>query len=546
MTDLPDTAPTAPDWWKGAVIYQVYPRSFRDLSGDGIGDLKGISAQLDYIASLSVDAIWISPFQKSPMRDYGYDISDYCEVDPLFGSLDDALDLIDAAHRRGLKVLMDQAFSHTSDKHSWFEESRRDRGNEKADWYVWTDPRPDGTPPNNWLSVFGGPSWQWDPRRDQYYLHNFLSAQPDLNMHNPAVQNALLEVCRFWLDRGVDGFRLDVCAFYFHDLALRDNPANPEPPTGDHFNFNPYSWQHHIYDIARPENLDFLERLRAVSDAFPGSVLLGELHESEGERLHRDYTANNRLHLAYGYWMLGAEDLPPQKIREIAVALGHGDDDGWPCWSLENHDFMRAPTRLGLHHDHPHATLAYIAAISAMRGSMCLYQGSELGLPQAEVPQERLLDPYGIEFFPEFKGRDGSRTPMPWCEHETHCGFSDQEPWLPIPDSHRRHARNVQENAPGSFLNRLRRFMAWRAERRELRIGNMEFVDLHPDVLAFERRLDSNPATFCAFNLSKDVIEIPVTMGRVGTALSGHGFGGAVRDGNLCLNAWDAYFGSRQ
>jgi len=529
-------------WWQGAVIYQIYPRSFRDLSGDGVGDLSGIIEKLDYVADLGVDAIWISPFLKSPMRDYGYDIEDYRTVDPLFGTLDDVKQLIEQAHERGLKVLMDQVLSHTSDQHAWFQESRSSRDNPKADWYVWADPRPDGTPPNNWLSVFGGPSWHWDPRRDQYYLHNFLSAQPDLNYHNPAVQDAVLDLCRFWLDLGIDGFRLDVCAFYFHDKALRDNPPSDHPPAGAHFNFNPYSFQKHIRDIGQPENLDFLARLRALADEYEDRALLGELHESEGVSLHRDYTGADRLHLAYGYWLLGAHRIDGPLVQGLVEDLGFEEGAGWPCWALDNHDFMRAPTRLHQGAETPDFTIAILAALACLRGSVCLYQGSELALPEAEVPYERLLDPYGREFYPVFKGRDGSRTPMPWQHDGNHCGFSEAEPWLPIPDDHRRRAVDLQTTSPGSALNLLRRFLHWRRERPALRYGTLRFHSTGTDLLVFDRRTGDS-GIVCIFNLGDEERQVPLSALPLGDDLTGHGFGGTRRDGSLHLAPWTAHFG---
>ena len=272
---------TAKDWWRGAVIYQIYPRSFQDSNNDGIGDLAGIVQRLPYIASLGVDAIWISPFFTSPMKDYGYDVSDYCDVDPMFGQLSDFDAVIETAHRLGIRVMIDLVLSHTSDQHPWFKESRASRENARADWYVWADPKPDGTPPNNWLSIFGGSAWHWDARREQYYLHNFLVSQPDLNLHSPAVQDALLDVARFWLNRGVDGFRLDTINFYFHDQKLRDNPALPPERRNASIapSVNPYNHQEHLYDKNRPENLAFLRRLRerglsgvqlVISDAHAG------------------------------------------------------------------------------------------------------------------------------------------------------------------------------------------------------------------------------------------------------------------------------------
>ena len=265
------------NWWRGAVIYQIYPRSFQDSNGDGIGDLSGIVQRLPYVASLGVDAIWISPFFTSPMKDFGYDVSDYCDVDPMFGSLSDFDAVVDTAHRLGMRVMIDLVLSHTSDQHEWFKQSRSNRDNPRSDWYVWSDPKPDGTPPNNWLSIFGGSAWQWDSRREQYYLHNFLVEQPDLNFHNPDVQDALLDVARFWLNRGVDGFRLDTINFYVHDKELRDNPAlTPEERNATIApSVNPYNHQNHLYDKNQPENLEFLRRLRAVMEPF-GAAAVGE------------------------------------------------------------------------------------------------------------------------------------------------------------------------------------------------------------------------------------------------------------------------------
>ena len=270
------------DWWKGCVIYQVYPRSYQDSNGDGIGDLAGIIKRLPHIASLGVDAVWISPFNTSPMKDYGYDVSNYCDIDPLFGTLADFDRLVACCHKLNLKIMMDLVISHSSDQHPWFIESRKNNSNPKSDWYVWANPKPDGTPPNNWLSVFGGSAWQWDSRREQYYLHNFLSSQPDLNFHNPDVQDALLDVARFWLDRGVDGFRLDTINFYVHDKHLRDNPPlTPEKRNASIApSVNPYNHQEHLYSKNRPENLIFLRRLRALLDEYPGCTALGEVGDA--------------------------------------------------------------------------------------------------------------------------------------------------------------------------------------------------------------------------------------------------------------------------
>ncbi|MEQ8307754.1 MAG: alpha-amylase family glycosyl hydrolase [Hoeflea sp.] len=529
------------EWWKGAVIYQIYPRSFLDTSGNGTGDLRGIEQKLDYVADLGVDAIWISPFVASPMLDFGYDVSDYLAVDPLFGTLDDFSQLLEAAHERGIKVLMDQVLSHTSDRHPWFIESREGRDNEKADWYVWADATETGGPPNNWLAVFGGSSWQWEPRRGQYYLHNFLRQQPDLNYHCPEVQDAVLDVCRFWLDLGVDGFRLDVCAFYFHDAKLRDNPPNPVKQQGAHFMFNPYSLQAHKYDIGRPENLAFLERLRALTDEYEDRVLLGELNQEEGEQLHKSYTAKDRLHIAYGYWLLGAETPSAAAFRDTARALGHDDMEGWPCWAIDNHDFTRSQSRFGLQ-DNPEAGPVLTAAITLLRGAACIYQGAELSLPEAEVPYDQIADPYGREFYPAYRGRDGARTPMPWAKDDPNAGFSKARPWLPMTQPHRDLAVEKQDREPGSPLNRTRTFINWRREQPQLLRGSMDFLDLPEPLLGIKRTLDGR-SIIAILNLSDDeaIHECDETV--CGQALSGHGFFAPHRDGRLEIPAFGAWFG---
>lgn len=530
-------------WWQGAAIYQIYPRSFLDTTGNGVGDLQGIIDKLDHVADLGADAVWISPFVQSPMQDFGYDVSNYRAVDPLFGGLEDFHHLVERAHELGIKVIMDQVLSHTSDKHPWFLESRESRTNEKADWYVWADAGPAGAPPNNWLSVFGGSSWQWEPRRRQYYLHNFLRQQPDLNYHCPAVQKAVLDVCRFWLEMGVDGFRLDVCAFYFHDRQLRDNPHNHEEPSGKVFQFNPYSMQIHRHDIAQPENPSFLERLRSVCDEFDDRILLGELHENEAARLHKEYTAPDRLHLAYGYWLLGADEVDAGLVRSVAEQLGHAADDGWPCWALDNHDFSRAVSRLG-HEDNPEAVTAMIAALTCLRGATCIYQGSELGLAEADVPLERIVDPYGREFYPAYRGRDGARTPMPWKSDDSFGGFSSVEPWLPIPAAHRDRAVDMQLHLPGSTLNRLKRFLNWRRDIPALRCGSMKFLDMPATILAFERTSGSQ-TVMCIFNLDGRDAMVPISEERAGSPMDGHGFGCVREADELCIPGWGAFFGER-
>lgn len=482
-------------WWKGAVIYQIYPRSYQDTTGDGTGDLQGITQRLDHVASLGADAVWISPFFRSPMKDFGYDVSDYRDIDPLFGNMADFDALVAHAHKLGLRVMIDLVLSHSSDQHPWFAESRVSRDNPKADWYVWSDPKPDGTVPNNWLSIFGGSAWQWDARREQYYLHNFLSTQPDLNFHNPDVQQALLDVARFWLERGVDGFRLDTINFYTHDAELRDNPPLPPAERNDQTapKVNPYNHQLHIYDKSRPENLIFLEKLRAVMVPY-GAAAVGEIGDSQrGLELLGEYTAGDkRMHMSYAFEFLSGKNLTPQRIIQVFDDLTMKAPDGWPCWAFSNHDVVRHASRWGLNHA---AIKAYTTVLMCMRGSICIYQGEELGLPEADVPFEALQDPYGIEFWPEFKGRDGCRTPMVWeATTNTQGGFTTGTPWLPIADGHLPLAVSEQDRQIGSILNHYRWAIALRHRHPAMMLGEQ---NLYADgnILTIERRLADDVVT---------------------------------------------------
>ncbi len=488
-------------WWRGAVIYQIYPRSFLDTNGDGVGDLPGITERLDYVASLGVDAIWISPFFRSPMADFGYDIADQRDVDPLFGDLADFDRLLAKAHALGLKVMIDQVFSHTSDQHPWFLESRQDRTNPKADWYVWADAREDGTPPNNWMSIFGGVAWRWDPRRCQYYLHNFLSSQPDLNFHNPEVRQATLDYVKFWLDRGVDGFRLDSINFCFNDAQLRDNPAKPASErVGRGFSpDNPYAFQYHYFNNTRPENIGFLEDLRRLMDQYPGAVTLGEISSEDSLATTAEYTSGRRLDMGYSFELL-VDDFSAGYIRGTVQRLEAAMTEGWPCWAVSNHDVRRAVTRWGGDQAPPQLARMLAAMVCSLRGSVCIYQGEELGLPEADVPFEALRDPYGITFWPAFKGRDGCRTPMPWKDSDD-AGFSPAAPWLPVPDAHRPLAVERQEADPDSVLQAFRAFMRWRRQQPALVGGSIRFLETPEPVLAFERELDGQ-RMLCAFNLS--------------------------------------------
>jgi alpha-glucosidase len=513
----------APAWWRGGVIYEIYPRSFQDTNGDGIGDLPGILRRLDHVARLGVDAVWIAPFFTSPMKDYGYDVADYREVDPLFGTLGDLDRVLARAHALGLRVLIDLVLSHTSDRHAWFLDSRSSRDDPKADWYVWADARPDGTPPNNWLASFGGPAWTFEPRRGQYYLHNFLPEQPDLNLHHPAVVDAVLAEAELWLARGVDGFRLDACDFYLHDPLLRDNPARPEgaPLPGGQRPGLPVSRQVRIRSKAHPDiKAKVLKPLRRLADRY-GAVLLGELHgDGAVERAWSYTTGADGLHLAYTFELLHC---PPTAtaLRRVVEALESGLGDGWACWSLANHDVVRPPSRFGGETPSDDLRVLLPTLVCCLRGTPCLYQGEELGLDQATLAYDDLRDPFGLAFWPAFPGRDGCRTPMPWEAGAPNAGFTDGIPWLPIPEQHRRRAVEVQERASDSVLRRLRRFLAWRRDQPALRDGDIRLVDAPDDVLAFERR-HPGQHLLCCFNLAAEPREAPLA--RNTAPLPGHGF----------------------
>lgn len=441
-------------WWRGAVLYHVYPLSFCDGDGDGLGDLPGLASRLDYVAGLGVDGVWLSPVFPSPLKDFGYDVSDYCAIDPRMGDLRGFDDLVQACHRRGLKLIIDQVWSHSSDAHPWFQDSRR-RLNSRDDFYVWADPRPDGGPPNNWLGAFGGPAWTWDGRRRAYYLHNFLPSQPDLNFRNPAVQAEILKVARFWLDRGVDGFRLDVANYYFHDAALTDNP-----PSGIVNVAKPFLMQRHLHQRSQPETLAFLERVRDLLDGYGDRLAVGELFTDRPMERMAQYAGPGRLHGAYSFLFLGPRPTAAE-FGEALEAYGTMAAEAWPFWSFGNHDVARLATRWGA--DRPARFVrTLIALLTSLRGSSFLYQGDELGLTEARVPFDRLRDPDGLAHWPDHPGRDGCRTPMPWRSNAPHLGFGTAEPWLPAEPAHARLAVDLQEADPDSTLNFTRAWLRFR------------------------------------------------------------------------------------
>jgi len=493
-------------WWQSAVLYQVYPRSFQDTNGDGVGDLRGIVERLPHLAELGVDALWLSPIFASPMADFGYDISDYTAIDPLFGSLRDFDTLLTAAHARGIKVLLDLVPNHTSDRHPWFVESRVSRQSAKRDWYIWRDGAPGGGPPNNWLSEFGGSAWQFDAATGQYYYHAFLAAQPDLNWRNAQVREAMHEVMRFWLRRGVDGFRVDVIWHLIKDDAFRDNPPNPDFRDGDpsYRRLNP------LYSTDRPEVHDVVRGLRGVIDEFPDRVLIGEIYLPV-ERLVAYYGRElSGTHLPFNFSLLETVWQPraiAQVVDRYEAALPQG---AWPNWVLGNHDRPRLVTRVG-------AEQARVAAVLLMtlRGTPTLYYGDEIGMHQVAMAPEQVRDPW--EKNVPGLGRDGCRTPMQW-DAQRFAGFSAVEPWLPLPDDYLNVNVASERADPKSLYNLYRRLVALRRACAALTQGAYRPVAVSGDLLAFERAADGR-RVLIALNFAA----LPVIL-----ALPGDASGGTV------------------
>ena len=535
------------EWWRGAIIYQIYPRSFFDANEDGTGDLPGIIRKLDYISGLGVDAIWISPFFKSPMRDFGYDVSDYRAVDPIFGNNSDLAALLAAAHERGLRIVVDMVLAHTSDQHLWFQESCENRTNAKADWYVWADPKPDGTPPNNWLSIFGGAAWQWNSRRRQYYLHHYLREQPNLNWHNPGVVAAMFSEVSFWLDAGVDGLRLDAITTLTHDPELRDNPArdpNPGEPQLFSGSNNPFNWQELIYTRDQPRTLELLGELRAVVNRYDDRYLIGEVADVEMISVSAKYTrSGEHLHSCYNFELM-QRTFTSSSLRQVMERMEALLGAGWTTWAMSNHDNIRVVTRCGqlteLQGNDPALAKLLLAALLSFRGGACIYQGEELGLTEAEIPFADLRDPFGIEFWPDYKGRDGCRTPMPWSSQLPNGGFTTAKPWLPVPAEHLALAVNEQDRDPSSVVHAFRRFLAWRKQRPALVRGDIAFVESNEPVLAFERAWKGE-RILCVFNFSNRTASQPVASDW--RSIDGHGFDAELEDGKIVLPPFGVWFG---
>lgn len=517
-------------WWYGGVIYEIYIRSFFDSDGNGIGDLQGIIAKLDYLASLSIDAIWITPFFKSPMRDFGYDISDYYAVDPIFGTVGDFEELIEKAHAVNLKVIIDQVWSHTSDQHPWFLESQSSKDNPKTNWYVWADGE-NGTPPNNWLSIFGGTAWEWNETRQQYYLHNFLSCQPDLNWHNPEVVREIMQVAEFWLEKGVDGFRLDACNYYMHDQSMIDNPRRTKgmPIQDGVSNLNPYSEYINLHNMNEVKNIKSLRRIRRTLNKYPGTIALGEIVAADDPmRQTVEYIrGDRRLHTAYNSSLLVNEKLTPELVASAQEDLSlHLEDNEQEmiCIALSTHDFPRARSRW--QPDDPALIPDFekmlVTLLPVLRGIICFYHGEELGLTETDIPKEEMQDPFGIHFSEYFAGRDGCRTPMPWDANQPHLGFTTAEkPWLRSDPTFKSLAVSEQENNPGSLLNFFKTFLKWRNRQPALKFGDFDPIEVGEDVISFIRKFEGQ-RLLCVFNLSAKTQSYLVSC-RYGTPLISNG-----------------------
>jgi alpha-glucosidase len=479
-------------WWQRSVIYQIYPRSFQDVNGDGVGDLKGISDRLDYCVDLGVDALWLSPIYPSPMADFGYDISNYTDVHPLFGTLADFDYLLADVKRRGMKLLLDFVPNHTSDRHRWFEESRSNRHGPKRDWYLWRDAAPDGGPPNNWLSHFGGTAWEWDAGTGQYYYHSFLKEQPDLNWRNPQVVAAMHEVMRFWLARGVDGFRIDVLWLLLKDEQWRDNPPNPEFTAG----MPMFQSQLATYTGDRPEVQDIVAGLRAVADEFDDRVLIGEIYLPL-DRLMAYYGENLRgIQLPFNFQLLRTT----WQARSIAALIDRYEaalpPGGWPNWVLGNHDNPRIATRVG-----PAQARVAAMLLLTLRGTPTLYYADEIGIGDVSIPSHRVRDPLERNVPGKGLGRDPCRTPMQW-DQSAHAGFSSREPWLPISDDFMTMNVRSEQVRPASTFSLYRHLLRLRKSHAALSVGDYEPV-MAGDLLAYLRN-SPQESLLIALNLGAD------------------------------------------
>jgi len=465
-------------WWQEGIIYQIYPRSFQDSTGDGVGDLAGIIQRLDYLKWLGIKAIWVSPIFQSPMADFGYDISDYCAIHPLFGTMHDFDRLLQEVHQREMKLILDLVPNHTSDQHPWFLESRASRNNPKRNWYLWEDAAEDGSEPNNWLSVFGGSGWEWDENTKQYYYHAFLKEQPDLNWRNPEVQQAMLNVMRFWLDKGVDGFRVDVMWHMIKDTQLRDNPANPdyEPHMATYEKLIP------AYSTDQPEVHEIVRMMRQVTDSYDERVMIGEIYLPIQKLMTYYGTDNNGAHLPFNFLLLQQNWDSLQISSAIDQYEGALPPDGWPNWVLGNHDQPRITSRIG-------QSQARVAAILllTLRGTPTIYYGDEIGMRDVPIPPDEVQDPQGLNMPGLNLSRDPERTPMQWSDTEN-AGFTSGQPWLRLPASFKRENVDKQQDDPYSMLTLQRRLIALRQQEPALKVGKYAPVYADKQIIAYTRQ----------------------------------------------------------
>jgi alpha-glucosidase len=479
-------------WWQKGIIYQVYPRSFQDSDGDGVGDLKGIIQRLDYLQWLGVNAVWISPIYPSPMADFGYDISDYTGIHPLFGSMDDFDELLQQAHQRNIKIVLDLVPNHTSHQHPWFLESRSSKDNPKRDWYIWKNARDDGSPPNNWLSVFGGPAWEWDEQTEQYYYHAFLKEQPDLNWRNPDVQEAMLKVMRFWLDRGVDGFRVDVMWHMVKDDQFRDNPVNPdyEPHMADYEELLP------VYSTDQPEVHDIVHKMRRLLDSYGERMMIGEIYLPIHKLVTYYGTDNNGAHLPFNFMLLSL----PWEAQRIASAVAEYEgalpDGGWPNWVLGNHDQPRITSRVGIQQSRVAAML-----LLTLRGTPTIYYGDELGMRDVPIPFDEVQDPQGLNMPGKNLSRDPARTPMQW-DSSKGGGFTAGKPWLRLSTAANRVNVEAQKEDPYSHLFLYRKLIQLRQQEPALQWGDYKPVYANKQVLAYQRCVEGGKSFLIVLNLS--------------------------------------------
>lgn len=512
-------------WWQTGVIYQIAVASFADSASDGRGDIRGIIDKLDYLndstsSSLGIDAIWITPVNTSPMRDFGYDVADYYSIDPRFGTMDDLEELIEACHSRGIKVMMDLVLNHTSDKHPWFVESRSSRDDPRRDWYIWRDGRAPGKPPNRWVAVTEGSAWQLDELTGQYYYHTFLPFQPDLNWRNPEVKQAMFDVMRFWLDKGVDGFRLDLINFLYEDEALRDNPPA--------FGRRPYFWQRHIYDRSQPESVEAAREMRAIADSYPARALMGEVCADDPcETIAFLGEGDDALHLSF-YLDFARRRFSARHFRASVDWLESNlPPRAWPCYYLGNHDLPRFLTRFGRGKRADARARVAATMLLTLRGTPIIYYGEEIGMPTSKIPKRRMRDPIGKMYWPLSVGRDGSRTPMQWTP-KSNAGFTAGRPWLPVDPSHATRNVEAQEGDPGSLLNWYRRLIRLRVQHPELSAGDYRALSSVPhSVYAYVRERDSG-AVVVFLNFASRSVSLPgpfedLPQRRWRTLLSTHG-----------------------